>query len=329
MARVIGLVCLLFTLVFSAAPGQEKKPEKPEAFTDPAKAGPDFAVQGEYVGDSFCGKFGLQVMAEGDGRFAVRLLKGGLPGDERNGDKHWNYAASTAVGKITFPYDDGRGEYRDRKWVMTNKISGAQVEFKKVERTSPTLGMKPLADAIVLFDGKNADAWDKGKVENGTLSVLVPDGCVSKQKFGDCTLHVEFRTPFMPKARGQERGNSGVYVQGRYEVQVLDSFGLAGKNNECGGIYGATDPKVNMCFPPLAWQTYDIDFTAARYENGTKTADAVMTLKHNGVLIHDKVTIKNATPGGPLGDGPGPGPLFLQNHGDPVVYRNIWVMEKK
>jgi hypothetical protein len=117
-------------------------------------------------------------------------------------------------------------------------------------------------------------------------------------------------------------------VQGRYEVQVLDSFGLEGKNNECGGIYVIADPIVNMCLPPLSWQTYDIDFTAAKYDDaGKKTANARMTVKHNGVVIHDNVDLKDGNPGADK-EGPAANGLYLQDHGNPVVFRNIWVVEK-
>ena len=132
----------------------------------------------------------------------------------------------------------------------------------------------------------------------------------------------------MPFARGQGRGNSGMYIQGRYEVQVLDSFGLDGKNNECGGIYSISEPKVNMCLPPLSWQTYDYDFTAAKYDaDGKKVKNARVTIKHNGVVIHDDLELPNHTPGKhPEADSPGL--LYLQGHGNPFVYRNVWVVEK-
>jgi hypothetical protein len=132
----------------------------------------------------------------------------------------------------------------------------------------------------------------------------------------------------MPKSSGQARGNSGVYVQSRYEVQVLDSFGLEGKNNECGGIYSISEPAVNMCLPPLTWQTYDIDFTAARFDDaGKKTKNARITVKHNGVVIHNDIELTLGTPGRHP-EGPTPEGLFFQDHGNPVVFRNIWIVEK-
>jgi hypothetical protein len=133
----------------------------------------------------------------------------------------------------------------------------------------------------------------------------------------------------MPAGKDQGRGNSGVYLQGRYEVQILDSFGLAGEHNECGGIYSVKAPDVNMCYPPLAWQTYDIDFTAAEFADGKKVKDARMTVKHNGVVIHENVAVPKATTAAILGEGPEPGPIYLQDHGNPVRFRNVWVVEKK
>ena len=110
---------------------------------------------------------------------------------------------------------------------------------------------------------------------------------------------------------------------------MLDSFGLAGKHNECGGIYSIKDPDLNMCFPPLQWQTYDIDFTAAKYDkDGKKTANARITVRHNGVLIHDNVELPKRTTASPLAEGPEPGFLHLQDHSNPLRFRNIWVVKK-
>jgi hypothetical protein len=205
----------------------------------------------------------------------------------------------------------------------------AGVEAGVLERTtreSPTLGAKPPEGAVVLFDGSSADAFEGGQA---TDDGLLMNGATSKHNFQDCLVHVEFRTPYQPEDRGQGRGNSGCYLQGRYEVQILDSFGLEGQDNECGGIYRIAKPKINMCFPPLTWQTYDIEYTAAKFAaDGKKTAAAKLTVKHNGILIHEGVALPHATTAAPVAEGPEPGPLYLQDHGNPVRYRNVWVVER-
>jgi hypothetical protein len=155
-------------------------------------------------------------------------------------------------------------------------------------------------------------------------------GCTSQQKFGSCKVHIEFRLPYMPEDRDQARGNSGIYLQGRYEVQMLDSFGLEGKNNECGGLYELKAPDVNMCLPPLNWQTYDIDYTTAKYDGEKVISPPRITVEHNGVTIHKDVELPadRGTRAAPVAPGPEPGPLYLQDHGNPARYRNIWLVEK-
>lgn len=195
----------------------------------------------------------------------------------------------------------------------------------KVIRESKTLGAQPPSEGIVLYRDDKTNDFRGAKPSEYGLGV----GGTSEKKFGDHRLHIEFRTPFQPSDSGQGRGNSGVYVQGRYEVQVLDSFALAGADNECGGIYRMAKPSINMCYPPLSWQTYDIHFTAARYdEKGKKTKNARIRIEHNGVVIHEDLELTGGTPGN-LPEGPGSGPLFLQDHGNPVVFRNIWVVPTK
>jgi mono/diheme cytochrome c family protein len=272
--------------------------ETPEA----AAADPDFTLQGEYAGD----RLGMQVVALGDGEFLVVSYPGGLPG-----------AGWTGKDKQTVEAD------RD-------EVKEFVAMLKKAERSSPTLGAKPPQDAVTLFDGTKASLdkhWKPGaKI---TADGLLMQGCTSLDTFRDFTLHLEFRTPFMPKARGQGRGNSGVYYQGRYETQVLDSFGLEGKDNECGGIYSISAPSINMCLPPLTWQTYDVDFTAARWDaQGKKTAPAKLTVRLNGVVVQQNVEAPKTTTAAPVPEGPGPGPIYLQDHGNPVRYRNIWVLPR-
>ena len=293
-------------------------------FTDPASAGVDFQIQGEYSGEN-CG---AQVIALGDGKFHLVGWDKGLPGEAPDADRKQDIDAPLQDGSVHFKNAEWDATLKDGGIKGTNK-DGASYTLKKVERKSPTLGAKPPAGALVLFDGTNADAWTNGRIDrDGNLQC----GVLSKREFGDISLHVEFRIPFKPFARGQARGNSGVYLQDRFEVQVLDSFGLSGENNECGGIYSKQKPKVNMCFPPLSWQTYDIDFTSSKWDanaSGKKLQNAVITVQHNGVLIHDHVEVGSSTTAAGRKDGPGPGPIQLQIHGNPVVFRNIWVVEKK
>ena len=150
----------------------------------------------------------------------------------------------------------------------------------------------------------------------------------TKQKFVDQKLHVEFRTPLLPDQTGQNRGNSGVFLQNRYEVQILESYGLSGENNDCGGIYKLAIPRVNMCAPPLQWQTFDIEFRAARFDSDwNKTEDARITVYHNGVLIHENLPIPDKTTGSQVTATSEPDSWSLQDHGNPVWFRNIWLVE--
>jgi hypothetical protein len=131
----------------------------------------------------------------------------------------------------------------------------------------------------------------------------------------------------MPFAKGQGRGNSGVYLQSRYEIQILDSFGLEGRANECGGLYRYLPPEQNMAFPPLSWQTYDIRFRAPRFSaSGDKLQNARLSVLHNGVVVHNDVSVERKTGAGQA-EGPEPLPIKLQDHGNPVQFRNIWLVE--
>lgn len=312
---------LLATTVLAAGP----------TYTDPDKTDADFPFQGEYVGKVKTGDgdvtLGVQVIALGKGKFHAVGYHGGLPGEGWNKETPHEAEGELKDGAVVVTGDVADGKIKDGVIVVTDKDGNEVGKLDKVNRSSPTLGAKPPEGAVVLFDGKSADAFEGGKKEGD----LLMQGCSSKQKFGSCKLHIEFRTPYQPEDRGQARGNSGIYVGGRYECQMLDSFGLKGENNECGGLYSVKAPDVNMCLPPLSWQTYDIDYTAAKFDGDKLVKNPRVTISHNGVVIHKDVELpgERSTTAAPNGPGPEPGPIYLQDHGNPLRYRNIWVVETK
>lgn len=204
--------------------------------------------------------------------------------------------------------------------------------------TQEAAGTAP-SDAVVLFDGKDLSKWvgedgkpARWKVENGYMEVAGKTGNIStRDSFGDCQLHVEFSEPTPPEGESQERGNSGVFLMSTYEIQVLDSYeNKTYADGQAGAIYGQYPPQVNASRPPGHWQTYDVIFHAPRFTNGKLKTPARITLLQNGVLMQDNVVLTGPTAHGerpPYKAGPDKMPLQLQDHGNPVRYRNIWIRE--
>ncbi len=363
---VIGPLLLIGIAVAGTGRGGDNKAVtgggKPkEVWTDPEDATlpVDFRIQGEYVSDSKESPLGCQVIALGNGKLQAVLLPGGLPGAGWDGKDKSIMAGHVEGRRATFKPAEGPRRYLAQnpdEFSATIKFpppgqknytatgdgqtltvepagGGTAITLRKVARKSATLGTRAPEGAIVLFDGSNTDEWQGGRLDKDH-GILNTDGhdIRSKRRFNNYTVHLEFLLPYRPGARGQGRGNSGFYQVLQYEVQILDSFGLDGKDNECGGIYSRVAPLVNMCLPPLEWQTYDIDFTNAVPDpaDPKKVKErARITCRHNGVVIHDNAAIPGPT-GGHWNEPEGtPGPLLLQGHGNPLQFRNIWIVEKK
>ncbi|MCH2614324.1 MAG: DUF1080 domain-containing protein, partial [Opitutales bacterium] len=219
--------------------------------------------------------------------------------------------------------------------------------LKRAHSASPTMGAQPPANAIALFDGSNLDAWERQDggdptwlIKNGYFEVLpkkdnngVGGSINTRQSFGDVKVHLEFRLPYEPEHRGQKRANSGFFLPGGYEVQILDSYGLGGMWNECGALYKQSPPRVNMCWAPGVWQTFDVEFKRLRRDSeGNKVDDAVFTVWHNGVKIHNNYQIKGTTSNTQKGrsepESGKSGALSLQDHSNKIQFRNIWVVEQ-
>ncbi|MGB7329390.1 MAG: family 16 glycoside hydrolase [Rubripirellula sp.] len=302
------------------AASQKAKPKivqypNADVWTDAKLAAKEFAgfdFIGEYVKDGQA----VQVTPSGD-KFYLSIYQGGLPGSG------WDNSSIV------------------HQWVDLDDMASRLQGWKKIDRSETIVGKKPPEDATVLFDGSNVDAWNNGKIENGVLKA----GAATKQKYRDFTLYLEFQIPLKPEPpiSHPHRGNSGVFAVGAYEVQISDTFGLdhdpqAWEDIDMlkpvktwsGSVYGIRSADQNMCLPPLTWQSMEIDFKAARFKDGVKTADAVISVIHNGVKVHDHVSLPEGTGGGPSGprDEVAEGPIYLQNHGNPNRFRNIWIVPR-
>ena len=343
MGKAIKRSLLLVVILTARLDGAE---DRYPTFTDVATAGPDFSIQGEYVG--LVGSVvpvAAQVMALGDGKFDGVMFRGGLPGAGWDGSQRSYFRGKTEGDVTRLSGVCGYQLEEDNAWqavIQDGVLQGSDEAFAnesaeisfvlhRVQRASPTLGARPPAGATVLFDGSNTDAWrDATIVEQNLLSC----GTKTRQSFRDHHLHLEFRTPFMPTARGMHRGNSGVFIRDKYEIQIVDSFGWTFINRRfernswvgrCGGIEELLPPDINMSYPPLSWQTYDIDYFMPRYgTDGKQVAAPMMTVRHNGVLIHNRRVLPPEADVRPDRDA---GRIYLQDHHDRVVFRNIWVVE--
>jgi len=315
--RIVSALSVAMVLLSAAVVhGQE--------IINPKKAAqdPDFHLQGEYVGQGLwpdaqkTEPVGAQVIARGNGRFRAVIYRGGLPGDGwKRGDDKSILIGERSGEKAVFKKGKElpKGELEKGELLIGLADGKPQMRLKRVERKSPALGEKAPNGALVLFDGTSAEKFQGGKL---TKMKTLEAGCTLKDKPRMKKLHLEFRLSWKPKARGQGRSNSGVYIGGIPEIQILDSFGLEGRKNECGAFYGKRAPNLNMCFPPLQWQTLDVEFSQPDPKK-----NVVVTVRHNGVVIHKNYdTGKKNHP---------PRRLHLQRHGNRVQYRNIWLVKPK
>lgn len=275
-----------------------------------------------------------QVIALGRDRYQVRLA----PKLFMRSPPRVIIEATAKNGVLTFDQDGYSGTIQGDRFTGARRSGRVTYEMSRTVHQPPTMGMAPPDNALVLFDGANFDAWQDAAgwvLADGNAMMVTPDGSdlVSKARFKDVQLHIEFRTPFMPGQRGQSRGNSGVFVQDQYEIQVLDSYGLDGYYDECGALYKVSAPYVNACLPPTQWQTYDITFHAARFnEDGTVKEYPRMTVLHNGFVIQKDQEIpwitawkeKERLQPPPTE----PGAIKLQSHRSHYVqFRNVWVVD--
>ena len=310
--------------------GQKASNDKGPAFTEPPLDDPSYALMGEFVGtvksdDKKSTYLGLQIRTMGQEQFEAIAYHGGLPGQKKHqtdpirmiGKRSGDFVVLSG-GPWAIFVEKNSCRVVDRQG---NKVG----QLKRINRKSPTMYAKPPEGATILFNGTDTNQFVKAEM---TADGLLMEGADVKPMFQDFNLHVEFRLPYMPFADGQKRANSGLYLQNRYECQVLDSFAQTPEIDGCGALYRFKPADLSMCFPPLVWQTYDVQFTAPRWSaDGNKIRDAHVTSWINGVKVQDNVALKNKTGAGKP-EGAFLSPMRFQDHGDPVRFRNIWVVDR-
>ncbi|MBX3422313.1 MAG: DUF1080 domain-containing protein [Pirellulaceae bacterium] len=300
------------------------------AYTQPPEGDLDYELLGEFVGlvnvgDKPAEPLGLQLRPVGLGNFEALQFIGGLPGQE-------------GVQSQVLPLLGRRFEdylvLSGGPWVIVVEADACRLSdrhgnsigrLERIRRGSPTMGALPPTGAVVLFDGTNTAQFVRARMTDDGL--LMPGADVLPM-FQDFNLHVEFMVPYMPNSTDQARGNSGCYLLSRYEVQILDSFGELPTFNGASSLYRTKPPDVNMSFPPLVWQTYDIKFTSPRWgADGAKLQSARITVWHNGVKTQDNFEVPNKTGAGQE-EAPTLLPIRFQDHRDPVLFRNIWIVDR-
>lgn len=325
LSHLAFLVAILFSNTLFA---DEAEDRKKFAIVDIANVDRDFGFVGEYEGmvdkDGVKHPVGLQIVALGDGEFGGMYYQGGLPGSGWSGVEREKISGHRGGDLLSLESENARFEIVNGGPSVYSKDGRIIGELSKVTRTSPTLCKVAPSNAYTLFDGHDTTQFVNGKMTDDGLLI---EGTELLSRFRDFTMHLEYRLPYMPYARGQDRGNSGVYLQSSYEVQVLDSFGLEGIENECGALYRYQRPNQNMCLPPLQWQTYDLTFRSPKFDAaGNKIQNARITLLHNGVAVHDNFELERKTGAGKK-EADTDRPIKLQNHSNPIRYRNIWLID--
>jgi Domain of Unknown Function (DUF1080) len=305
-------------------------PEKSAPSSLPSETDENYNLLGEYVGAVTVSEgkqepLGLQIRPIGNNKFEALQYAGGLPGQELHKPELLKLVGARS-GEFVILSGGPWAIFVEKDHCMLVSREGNRIgRLERIVRSSPTLGAEPPQDAIVLFDGKNTDQF---VTANMTDDGLLMQGADIKPMLNDFNLHVEFQLPYLPAKDGQERGNSGIYLQSRYEMQVLDSFAQEPSFNGCGSIYRFKSPDLNMCLPPLQWQTYDIVFTAPRWAaDGTKIRNATVTSWLNGVKVQDNVSMDSKTGAGKPEE-PVLLPTKIQDHRDQVRFRNMWAIDR-
>lgn len=254
--------------------------------------------------------------SEGNAESGLKLVSGPVP-HRRGGELLPQLDAQAAIRESTL-----RGTF-------AGDLGGGVFDTKRVQHISPSEGAKPPTGGQILFGGKASDQWISFPwriLSDGSMESR-GENLVARDRMTDFRLHVEFRLPHLPNERGGQRANAGVYLQSLYEVQILDSFGLPiPQMGDCGGISGVKGPEKNVCLPPGRWQTFDITYHEQKTK-GQVAAQPLITVVHNGVMVQKSVRIPDAQIGkGTGGANPGGGFLMLAYQGQPVQFRNIWVL---